>query len=47
MTCPNCHGRGYEDHPAYYFGRAECSMCKGSGVLTPEGEPLEDEDYYS
>lgn len=31
--CRLCHGCGYEEHPAYYYGRAECSRCCGAGAF--------------
>jgi hypothetical protein len=39
MTCPACYGFGYQEHPAYYYGRAECSTCLGTGDCTADLEP--------
>lgn len=33
IVCPSCCGYGYTECVAYYYGRAECSECGGSGVL--------------
>lgn len=44
ITCPSCYGYGYTECVAYYYGRAECCMCGGMGILRPDGEPFEDND---
>lgn len=40
MTCPTCHGCGYDESPHYYYGRAECPECKGSGRICPGGDEI-------
>ena len=41
--CPDCHGYGYTECVAYYYGRSECPSCGGCGVVKENGEPFEDE----
>ncbi len=43
MKCKYCHGCGYQESAAYYYGRAECSFCGGIGIVNDAGEPFEDE----
>lgn len=33
LKCKECHGYGYTECVAYYYGRAECSSCDGSGYV--------------
>ena len=38
--CELCHGCGYDECVAYYYGRIECPRCEGCGydpdTMTPE-----------
>lgn len=41
--CQLCNGRGFEEHPAYYYGRAEC-VCNG-GIARIDGEDISEEEW--
>ncbi len=44
MKCNSCYGRGYDESPHYYYGRAECPSCLGLGRVQENGEPYEEEE---
>lgn len=45
MKCTLCRGGGVEEHPAYYYGRAECPRCQGLGVVNDNGNPLTESQW--
>lgn len=43
--CPNCNGKGYDEHPGYYYGRAECGACQGLKHVRIDGEEITEDEW--